>query len=415
MIPQARANHYDLLLSNFAISLLGWAGTAYGIFHFRDSFQIHFYHYSTIALLHTFTLLTISPAILGVLYQLLPVVVEGKLGSRSLAWFTSMTWWTGATGFVICRLLGPHLMPAFAGLLFLAILSLILQLLWTIGKGHWSNSAWQVLAASGWLLLMSVSGAFMASGIYPLPALELIQWHAWTGVLGWFSLIIVGLATRLVPMFMLSHGMEERWAIYAGSILVITPVILLPDALIEGKGFAIAGLLFVISGYFSYSIYLIQCIRKRMRRRLEAAMVLFLISFLFPLLALICVWGSLYDLGPAFPSHRMAHAAMILILPGFVGSATLGMSFKILPFMSWMALQPGSKEGRGVPLPQDIGIRWIPSIILCMYPVSVMALTVGIFLHSGTLIGAFGILGSVSLYVVYFLHLLIFVLRRRAI
>ncbi|HBS04914.1 MAG TPA: hypothetical protein DEA96_08120 [Leptospiraceae bacterium] len=260
-----------------------------------------------------------------------------------------------------------------------------------------------------------MSGALMASGYYPVSAMRFLQWHAWTGVLGWFSLMIVALGTRLVPMFMLSH-VSDGWARVSGFILVIAPVILFGEAVLEERGFALAVLLLVLASYAGFCLYLIQCIRKRMRRKLESPMLLFFSSFLFPLLSLALIWGSLLPVGlleSSMESYSLAFAAMILILLGFVGSATLGMGFKILPFMSWMALQSGGGRTGGVPLPQDIGLRWIPGIIFFVYPGSVLALASGVLFPTIRLVGAVGLIVSIALYSFYFIHLLLFLLRRR--
>lgn len=418
MIPEAKENHYDLLLSNFAVGLIGWIATSSGIVYFVDDFKGHYYQPGIIAVLHTFTLLTISPCILGVLYQLLPVVVEGKLGSRLLAWITSILWWIGATGFVLSRLMEPGLMPGFAGLLFLAILGLIAQLIWTTGKGHWNSSAIQVLIGSVWLLLMALSGMLMASGYYfHVPALSFIQWHAWTGILGWFSLMILALGTRLVPMFILSHGMNERWARYSGVLLMVSPLLLLPGAISGWAANAALGSALILAGYGGFLVFLFQCVRKRMRRRLEAPMILFLGSFAFPLIAALFLGIGIFDSGSltaTIQPYRFAFASVMVILLGFIGSATLGMGFKILPFMSWMALQSGAR-GKQVPLPQNIGISWIASVILWIYPLSVLVLVLGIFWSDAMIAGVLALLLTVGFYFTYFIHLVLFVLRRRSV
>ena len=63
-----RSSHYGLLMGNFAVSTLGWLVTA-GLMLLDPQLLLqHYYQGRTIAMVHSFTLLTISPAILGLLF-----------------------------------------------------------------------------------------------------------------------------------------------------------------------------------------------------------------------------------------------------------------------------------------------------------------------------------------------------------
>lgn len=378
-----RSSHYGLLMGNFAVSTLGWLVTGGLMLLDSQSLGQHYYQGRTIAMVHSFTLLTITPAILGVLYQLLPVVVEGALASRPLAWSTSVLWWTGATGFVISRFFNLAALSAFAVLLFLAILLFLLQLTLTVSSGHWNGPARLVLAASLWLLVMAVSGSFMAARLYGgLPGFSLMQWHAWTGIIGWFALMVVALGTRLVPMFLLSHGMEEKWALGSGILLGAFPGLLFGSLLIDWAFRWIPALVAAV-GYGLFLVYLFSCIRKRMRRRLEAPMLLFFLAFAFPLIALIFLFVG-WDVASALsmfggkPSPAWGAGAALCMLAGFTGSATLGMSFKILPFMGWMAVQASASQTKTSQLmPRSLSAPVLQRILLFAYPLSVMALLVG--------------------------------------
>ncbi|MBU45273.1 MAG: hypothetical protein CMN76_18825 [Spirochaetaceae bacterium] len=378
-----RSSHYGLLMGNFAVSTLGWLVTA-GLMLLDPQLLLqHYYQGRTIAMVHSFTLLTISPAILGVLYQLLPVVVEGALASRPLAWITSLLWWTGATGFVISRFFNLAALSVFAVLLFLAILLFLLQLTLTVNSGHWNGPARLVVAASLWLLVMALSGSFMSARVSgALSGFSLMQWHTWTGMIGWFALMVVALGTRLLPMFLLSHGMQERWALASGILLAVFPCLLFVAMLLDWE-FRWIPTLVAVLGYALFLIYLFSCIRKRMRRRLEAGMSLFVISFAFPLIALILLMAGwdvaliLSTTGRASSPAWSAGAALCM-LAGFVGSATLGMSFKILPFMGWMAVQSRVPQSTTSQLnPRSLAAPALQRILLVAYPISVIALLIG--------------------------------------
>ncbi|MCB1165054.1 MAG: hypothetical protein KDK37_06810 [Leptospiraceae bacterium] len=375
--------HFGVFAANLTVSALGWFLLAIGVLVNSQSLGIHFYNGPAIALVHTFTLLTITPAILGVLFQLLPVVVEGRLSSRRLAWFVSILWWIGAAGFVASRWFFPEGIIGFIPVLLLSIVLLLVLVLQTVQSGHWNAQAWEVLVALGWLVMMSVSGMVMAGGV--VSPLEFVTWHAWTGILGWFALMIVALTTRLLPMFLLSHGGSHRWAHFSATLLAVSPIIHLlhwfgPFA----TGSLYSDLPFMLCcglAGLAFLIYLQQCVRKRMRRSLETPIILFLLAFLFPVIAWALAAAmqtlSLLDLsGFKLEGHRIASILVVLMLPGFVGTATVGMGAKIVPFMSWMAMQARLGPGNTI-LPRDLGHPALSRAQLFIYPAAVLLLACG--------------------------------------
>ena len=401
---QPREIHFGVFAANFGLSSAGWLAAAVGLLLNTNVLSDHYYSSVAILLVHTFTLLTISPCILAVLFQLLPVVVGGTLASRPGGWILSILWWLGAGGFLICRWQKPGWLVWFAGLLVLAISGLIVLVAFTIRRGHWNARALQVMAALGWLLIMALSGSLMAWGgqTWFLP-LQLLHWHAWTGILAWFSLMIVALGSQLLPMFLLSHNLRESLAHVSALLLGLCPVALfagraLPGSLSQFPVLIVGGLALGL-----FLAFLLQCFRHRMRKRLESGMTMFLLSFLFPVLAwALAVAESVGLEGKLFsPSHRWDTALVLLMLPGFVGGATMGMSLKVLPFMSWMALQTRMDSATSVPeqssgparsaksrvssrsaastlLPRDMAPGILSKILLWTYPPSILFLAAGL-------------------------------------
>lgn len=410
---QQRGLHHGLLMGNFAVSILGWLLTASGLVLEHQSLSGHYYQGGIIAIVHAFTLLTISPAILGVLFQLMPVVVEGVLKSRFAAWTISILWWSGSAGFVISRYLSLPILPFFAVLLILAVILLLILMLQTLRTGRWNIPGTLVLWACLWLVVMAVSGSFMAAGFTgSIPGFYLMKWHAWTGILGWFSLMIVALGTRLVPMFLLSHGVSEKWPLAAGGMIGLAPVPLFLSVAANLEWLQGMGLFLAASGLILFCVFLHLCFRRRMRKKIEPPMALFLVSFLFPFPGLILSimeysslsvfsWLGMAGL-PGIQQHTLESMSVLALLAGFAGGATLGMGFKILPFMGWMALQSKNRRYATSILPASLGWPLLQRIVLVLFPLSVLALILSMASGRGLLYAALAFLLCAIMNAVHF-------------
>lgn len=410
MIKQPiESTNFGLFISNFAFSLFGWLATSICLVYFGDNLTQHYYQPGLIVIVHAFTLMTVSPAIKGSLFQLLPVITEAPLASRSFAWLSSVFWWIGSAGFVLSRLFADSFIIYFALILFFSILIDLYLTGSATFQGKLVLPALLVFVAVFWLAIMAISGFFMAANYTgTVSRMNVLQWHAWTGITGWFFLMIIALGSRLVPMFFLSHGISEKWAIASGVLTALFPVFLIGSLWIDGLFFYPPFILVIVS-FFLFAKYLFGCYQKRLRKNLESPLYFFLASFFFvPAALIIAVWIPL-------PSYKTASMVVIAILGGFVGGATLAMSFKILPFMGWMQLQAKSenrKETMAI-LPQSLGLPVIYRIIFVVYPVSILLLISGVEFGRLLPFAMIGLLICVLLNIYSFVNILMIIYRRR--
>jgi hypothetical protein len=178
---------------------------------------------------------------------------------------------------------------------------------------------------------LRVIGAFM-SHFEPLSAMNA---HAHLGSIGCFTMLIVGVSYKLIPMFALSEIQCKTRAILSIILLNIGLAGAFVSILLRSPWkFPFA--LVLITALALFEIELIAILRARKRRVLDWGLKYFLtaIALLFPVSALagVLAW-------PGLPFNRftgqLENLYGFLGLVGVISFAILGMLYKIVPFLVW--------------------------------------------------------------------------------
>jgi len=342
------------------------------------------YHYNqyVIATTHLFVLGWICTIVMGAMYQLVPVALETKLYSEKLAaWqfafhlvgFSGMVWmfWTwnmkqvGHFGSVL---------TVGVGLFVYNIARTLLRV------PRWNVIATSVASALVWLTLAVCAGLTIAIGkctydtadalapgtlfgavLHGLKSVAkftarfdqigAMHAHAHLGAVGVFTMLIVGISYKLVPMFTLSD-IQSRGRAAASVFLLNAGLLGSFVTILLRHPFKLAFALIVVAGLACYGFEIVAILRVRKRRSVDWGLKSFLtaITFLAPLsvLALVLSW-------PGLPlttlTGRLENLYGFLGLAGVISFAIIGMFYKIIPFLVWY----GSYS-------THIGLRKVPSL-----------------------------------------------------
>ena len=181
-----------------------------------------------LAITHLLTLGWISMTIFGAMFQLVPVVLETKLFSEKLAdiqfWIFLLGMIGLATGFWNFDT-GLHL-NASAVLLNIAILIFAVNMVGTfIHVKKWNITGWYLIAALIYLIITAIAGFLLTYNLWrpyiSINHLQYLKLHAEVAVIGWVTLVVMGVAYKLIPMFTLSHGYSmksSKWAFWLVNI-----------------------------------------------------------------------------------------------------------------------------------------------------------------------------------------------------
>lgn len=312
----------------------------------------------TLAAVHLATLGWASMVMMGAYYQLVPVLLQAELHSQRVGRASFLLYapgvallvvgfWTWTVGAVIA---GGTL--AVAGIAaFLANLALTLRRV-----RRWSLQGRAMAAALAFLALTVALGLTLALnlrlGFLHRSALRHLAAHFLGGLFGWFSLSIVAVGYRLIPMFILAHGYPQGWQA-AVATLVGGGAALVAGAAAAGAGgpSLLAAGLPLAAGLLLFAADVARIVRHRRRRRLELV-TRFTLAAVGALTAGSLLAGAL--LASPAPSRRATAAVAYLLLLGWVSLTIVGQLYKIVPFLSWLG-RYGPRAGREpVPLVSEL-------------------------------------------------------------
>ena len=336
------------------------------------------YHYNqyVIAVTHLFVLGWICSTVMGAMYQLVPVALETRLYSERLAHWHYVFHVTGFFGMVcMFRRWNMKQVGHFGSVFVMGVAIFAYNLARTLARApKWNVVTGAIASALGWISFTVIAGLSIAAGkcVYEsddvlsasspvgaiihglrhvglfmshFDAIGAMHAHAHLGVIGFFTLLLVGVSYKLVPMFTISEIQNRRRAV-ASILLLNVGLAGFFVAILLRSPWKIGATLVVIFALALYAGELAAIMRARKRRPLDGGIQCFLtaVALLMPLavVALILSW-------PGLPLNtftgQLENAYGFLGLLGFVTLAIIGMLYKIVPFLVWFGCY-GRRLGR---------------------------------------------------------------------
>jgi hypothetical protein len=321
----------------------------------------HYYHPHVVALTHAVTLGWITCAIMGASYQLIPIVLGRPIWSERLARWQFWLLLLGLGGMVAHFYMAtwPGLVLS-AGLLAAGIALHLANVAWSLrGLDRWDFTARLVVLGYAGLALTVAAGLTLGVDrvvkVLPGDFFATLHAHVHLALLGWVVPMVMGVAARLYPMFLLApapRGWPERlqfWGLLIGVPAVTLGVLLRIPAVQAGGALAVAG---AAGGHLAW---IVTMVRERRRPRLDWGLRLVLVGAAF-LVPGVCLGLALaLDLvsGP-----RFALGYMVVVLGGWISLTIAGMMLKIVPFLVWYRVYgPRAGKERVPTLPE---LSWVP-------------------------------------------------------
>ena len=341
------APSWRLIQAHFVLGVAGLLAFSAALAVCAPSLQGFFFQPVLLGLVHLCVLGWLMPIAIGALHQLVPVVFEVPVRSERLAWMAFALYAVGApgliTGFFTLDLSEPAglLLPVSATLTALALVLYAVNLLATLlTSAQRTLTGAHVIAAICWLLIAVTLGALMAWNLrapfLPVFHVLVLRTHAHAAALGFFGLLIMGVAYRLLEMFLLSYGAPER-AGWIGFAAVNSAVLLLGASFLgAGDAFLRAGIGAAAVGIGAFVLQVHAIFSRRMRRRTDVSWHHTATSIAYLALALAAGAAlALLPVGdPWFDRLHLAYG--LLAIPGFIGTIVVGQLYKIVPFLVWL-------------------------------------------------------------------------------
>lgn len=347
MSSQGLATQYApslrLVTAHFALGIVGFAAFSLALVVRASSVQGHFFQPQLLGLTHLCVLGWLMPITLGALHQLIPVVFEVRVRSERVPYVALAIYGIGATGF-IAHLWAFSLGLGFAisaGLLVVALYLYLGNLALTLLQSQTRTlTGAYVIAAFCHLAIAAGLGFALALNLHApyltLDHLRLLRVHAHSAGFGFFGLLIMGVAYRLLEMFLIAYEQRTGPGVIALIAVNLSVLALAAHNILAPASVTLAlGVAFAAVGIVAFLVQVRRIYRKRMRRRADLPWRHTAASFTY--LAIAGVLAAIIALAPLDGelSRRLELAYGFIALPGFIGSVIVGQLHKILPFLIW--------------------------------------------------------------------------------
>lgn len=384
----AKTTHHRAVLPFYLYAALSLLACTILLFFSTDAFSEHYFHPHTLAITHIMALGWGTMIILGASHQLVPVLIEGSLYSTRLAYASFILAAAGIPLLVYGFYVFDMGWPAKWGgrFVLLSILCYMINIAVSIYRSKTGNvHAIFVLTAACWLFLTAFLGLVLVYNFtYPfLPeaTLAYLPLHAHAGIIGWFLLLVTGVGSRLIPMFLISKYSNTGllWFIYAlinGGLLSFFVLFFWSPR----SNLSFIPAVSILTALVMFGYYCYKSVAQRIRRQVDEQMKVSLLSvmmMLLPVIFLVSITGWLLadQMNP-----QMVLLYGFAIFFGWITAIIFGMTFKTLPFIVWNKVYH-EKAGLGkTPNPKDMFSSKVFIVMALIYLAGFILFATGIYL-----------------------------------
>lgn len=393
-----------VVIPHYAFGGLTWLAVTLLIVFKPDAFTQHFFNPELLAITHLLVLGWITMIIFGALYQLLPVIMEVKLYSEpfAIASFILLGLGTILLAFSFWQFSFGVIMFVAATFVVVAVGFFVANVLFT---AHSSTKKvierTFIITSVIWLLFTVLAGLTLAiNQVHPFletSQIELLKLHAHAGIVGWFIQLIIGVSSKLLPMFMVSHDVDTRKltaAYYAINIGLIAGLVSL---FLQMKFGIVMSAIIIVPGIFSYLSFIYEAYTKRVKKQLDIGMKQTAFSFLILVIPFFLIFTLLFNfefLNSLTLPLSVAYGSAIVI--GFITSLVMGQTYKTLPFIVWLKVYRGRIGKVVLPLPKDLYSEKVAIAQLWLFAAGFALLLLGISTTTTNLLILSGVVLSLT-------------------
>ncbi len=357
-------------------------------------FSDTYYEHHLLAITHAAVLGWLMMLIFGSLYQLIPVIFDTALYSEKLAKFT---FWITAISIVFLVYtfwIGDYtvLLPYAATSMYLSLFFFIFNIMLSYKNARLKNfKSLFILAAVFWLLMTETEALLTVFNFkyqfFKATHLVHLHNHAIMGLIGFFIMMIFGVGTTLIPMFLISHKLNE--SLLKSSFVFLNfglTGLMITKYFIDNQYLTIAFWLFVIVGAAYYFAYIYDSYKHRMKKTLDVGMKYTMLSLVF-IIAPVTISMALILIpdGLAYAETIILLFGMSMIF-GVFTTIALGQTYKTLPFIIWLEKYQKLVGKYHTPLPRELYNEKVAGLQFYLYMLFLALMLTGLILQSGIVI-----------------------------
>lgn len=389
-----------VVVPHFIFGGLTWLTITVLVIFFPDAFTQHYFNPKLLSVTHLLALGWITMIIFGALYQLIPVVMGVKLYSERLALITFVLLGFGAVLLAVSfwNFWLGGIMHISATLIVIAVVLFVVNVFVSVRRSKKRSIEKDfILTSVVWLSFTVAAGVALAINLtHPFlktPHLELLKLHAHAGIIGWIIQLIIGVSSRLLPMFIVAYNLNTKKLKFAYYLINVGLVAGIVALYMQWQPGVITSVCVVVTGIAFYLSFIFEAFRKRINKRLDVGMKQSVVSFIIlmvPLfLILMFVFGSELFI-ELTPSMVIVYGSTLLL--GFVTSLIMGQTIKTLPFIIWLKVYRDLVGKGKIPLPKDLYSEKAAHVQLWCFSIGFVLLLAGIFTVNNNLVSTSGII-----------------------
>ncbi len=303
-----------------------------------------FYHPRMVALVHLLTLAWLSGSILGSFYIVAPLALRLAMPVGRIDWLAFSAFVLGTLGMVSHFWLNTYDGMAWSAGLVTTTMAWVGWRAWS-GLPH-SAAPWPValhvalaffniLAAAALGILLGLDRTRGFLGVSPL---ALMFGHIHLAAVGWATMMVVGLAYRLIPM-MLPAAMPTGRVLAVSAVLIESGLAALIVTLLVAPAWTPVGAVLITAGLVSFVIQIRRTLSRRVPRppalperdwstwQTHTALFWLLVATALGLLLSVAT----------MPEHRLTLMWIYGVagLVGFLAQIVVGMQGRLVPLYAW--------------------------------------------------------------------------------
>ncbi|NOR51853.1 MAG: hypothetical protein GQ470_04460 [Gammaproteobacteria bacterium] len=292
----------------------------------------------TLVAVHMITLGVISMIMIGAVQQLLPVLMgvvipRADMVSKILHLLWSLGTLLLVTGIALQR---PVFTTIGVGLLAIATLLFVVMILYSLIRSDSKHGTLTAIGASVLSLLITLllmlwilnSSSWMAPVAHPLTNLHM----SW-GILGWFLLLLIGVAYQVVPMFQITPEFPPLIRQYLALAIFVALFVWSGGEIFYLPWLSWLAIVVFVVALALYASIVLWLQQQRKRRLPDITLNYWRVSMIALLVSMV-----LWLVGYLSGEPRWMESGVTVFIMGGVLSAVSGMLFKIVPFLVWLHL-----------------------------------------------------------------------------
>ena len=380
----------------------------FGIFFFllNNKLNLGFLQPEIIALTHIATLGIITMMTMGTLHQFIPVVFQANLRYQKLAFGNFFLFIFSLILFIFSFYTHRYFyfLIFAASLTAISIWIFIFNIIATYIKAKKKDIAARfILTALFWLFLTTVYGLLQAYNFkysfLGTNTLSYLKIHIIFGLIGWLFLLIIGISSIIIPMFLISHRFVDKNKLKYSYVLINAGII------IAWINYQLTGIkiltyiywILIITGILFFMIYIFQSFKFR-KKKLDIAMKHALVAFIFALFPLLLSAIVLFnkDLNIDLPITGISIFFILSIILGVYINLIMGITYRTLPFLVWLYKFQKYLGKAKVPKPEQLYKERIGNIQFYSYFLMLLTIFTGMVLNNNNLLNISAILMLLS-------------------